>query len=506
MSRNLQSFFRRALADQRGQVLPWVTFVMVAVLGMAGLSIDVGHAYVVRNQLQGSANAAALAGAEALPNTTASTQAVTYSSSTTGDKNLYSNLGTVTTTPSLLCLTTLTNLGIQCLAPANANAVKVVQKVGVPTFFMKLFGVSSLTVSATATASWKGSKPLPYNVAVIVDTTLSMNSQDSNCNQTQLACAMNGVEILLNSLSPSIDPVSLFAFPNVTSATVQNDSNCTGWESAGAYAVPAIGATTYSAASNPTYQIVGFSTDYRTSSSAASLNPNSPLVMAVGQLAANGTTTSTTGCLGVPSNAGNYGTYLPGVLYAAQAALVAEHVTNPDGLNVIVLLTDGNSNASNVAVGARNGYGYPNSSMFASGVTAGANYPSYVGDCGQEIKAANYATSQGTRVYTIAYGAMTTGLWVANNVNGSNCPTDQDGFFSTFGLGTNVSAYPNISPCLALQDMASSSQYFFSDYNQSGSNSECYSPNAASPTSLNGIFSAIYSDLTSARLIPNGTT
>jgi Flp pilus assembly protein TadG len=59
------SFARRALNDQRGQTLPFVALGMVAFVGVAGLSIDVGRAYVVRSQLQSSANAAALA---ALPN------------------------------------------------------------------------------------------------------------------------------------------------------------------------------------------------------------------------------------------------------------------------------------------------------------------------------------------------------------------------------------------------------------------------------------------------------
>ena len=54
------SFARRALNDQRGQTLPFVALGMVAFVGVAGLSIDVGRAYVVRSQLQSSANAAAM--------------------------------------------------------------------------------------------------------------------------------------------------------------------------------------------------------------------------------------------------------------------------------------------------------------------------------------------------------------------------------------------------------------------------------------------------------------
>ena len=51
MKINLESFVRRALRDERGQVLPWVIFGMIGLLGMAGISVDVGKAYAVRNQL-----------------------------------------------------------------------------------------------------------------------------------------------------------------------------------------------------------------------------------------------------------------------------------------------------------------------------------------------------------------------------------------------------------------------------------------------------------------------
>ena len=54
-----------------------------------------------------------------------------------------------------------------------------------------------------------------------------------------------------------------------------------------------------------------------------------------------------------------------------------------------------------------------------------------------------------------------------------------------------------------MQNMASSSTYFYSDYHQSGTVSLCV---AGQPvTSLSGIFAAIAADLTTARLIPNST-
>ena len=56
----IKSFARKALHDQRGQVLPWVALATVGMLGVGGLGIDVGRAYVAQAQLQNYANAAAL--------------------------------------------------------------------------------------------------------------------------------------------------------------------------------------------------------------------------------------------------------------------------------------------------------------------------------------------------------------------------------------------------------------------------------------------------------------
>jgi hypothetical protein len=58
-----------------------------------------------------------------------------------------------------------------------------------------------------------------------------------------------------------------------------------------------------------------------------------------------------------------------------------------------------------------------------------------------------------------------------------------------------------------MMDIASPStavtQFFYSDYNQSGSNSQCYSPYSDSPTGLKDIFAAITGRLTQGRLIPD---
>jgi hypothetical protein len=173
---------------------------------------------------------------------------------------------------------------------------------------------------------------------------------------------------------------------------------------------------------------------------------------------------------------GGDGTFYAGVIYAAQAALTSMSTAN-NNPNVMIILSDGDATAS--------------SSKMASGtldstpikLNGNGTYPSYVDECGQAIVAAKAATAAGTHVYTVAYGSGSTG-----------CATDT----------TTAEGYKRVSPCQTMQYMASAPQYFFSDYNQSGSGSTCQS--ASQPTTaISQIFGQIANDLTVARLIPDNT-
>ena len=60
----------RKARGERGQILAVVALALVALLGVAAFSIDVGYAYYAKRQLQSATDAAALAGAQDLPNAT----------------------------------------------------------------------------------------------------------------------------------------------------------------------------------------------------------------------------------------------------------------------------------------------------------------------------------------------------------------------------------------------------------------------------------------------------
>jgi Flp pilus assembly protein TadG len=527
------------LRDECGQALPFAAIVFVALLGMAGLAIDVGHVFYCDRALQSAADAAALAGGGAM-RTAASSSAVIAAansySAVPGSVNAQASLPNVTMSPgfpALKCLSTLQNQGIACQGAVPYNAIQVQEQAVVPMYFAALFGLRTMTATVSATAATRGGAPSPYNVAVIIDTTLSMNYPDSDCGDTRIGCALNGVQVLLKSLSPcaaslasctiangvaasSVDRVALFTFPNVSSSTASLDTTCTTpvpaptsqnryWSmvqsglainfvmpmspagstpvtpwgalpQAMAYSFPAAGASSYVPAQSnyatypmttgtATYQITSFLSDYRTSNSTKKLNPNSRLVQAAGGVIGCGS-------MAPPNYDGVFGTYYGGVIYAAQAALVAQKAANPGSANVLILLSDGDATAPKT-----NG----NNIVMGSPATGNGQYPSWVGECGQAVVAAKYATSQGTMVYSVAYGSAPTG-----------CASDQ-----------NAGSFPNITPCGTMSAMASAPQYFYSDFHQSGSASICV---AGQPvTSLSGIFTAIAADLSTARLIPNDT-
>lgn len=469
MTLDREKIVRTIFGDQRGQALPWIALLMALFLGVTALVADLGHAMVVNRQLQAAADAAALAGAEALPQTSYSTVAASYSA-VSGGLNSHSNLTNVTTTVTGKCLATVTNWGIPCVSPANYNAVVVTESATVPTWFAGVVGIQNMNLSATSTAAMRGAQRAPYNVALILDTTKSMTDADTvgNCSGTRLSCALSGVQILLSTLSPcmsglsscgtatngnvsnAVDEVGVFTFPGLNTGDAKYDYNGGTLTSSDISKYNDSTGSTYSTL--PEYEVLPLSSDYRSSDSTSSLSTSSNLSLLAG-------VKSGTGMQAV----GGMGTYYAGAFQMAQSYLAAQSASRPNSQNVIVLLSDGDANATSTNM--------PNASK-----TSGT-YPSSIDQCHQAITAANNAKSAGTTVYVVAYGST----------SGSSCSTDS----------------PAISACSTLSQMASSPATFFTD--QSSLNSGCTSPSRPT-TTLNTIFTEIAGYMSVARLIPNGTT
>jgi hypothetical protein len=498
-----KALFRGLYRDESGQMLP-VVGLMIALLGMAGLVVDVGHVYMCHRELQSSADASALGAATAMAGATTHPLATTASgilayatnySSLSGSRNAYSNLPNVTMVsgyPMLKCLATLQAQGISCVGFVPDNAVQVKLQAAVPMYFARLFGIATMTIQATATAAKGGGPSRPYNIAIIIDASGSMRSPDWDCDPTgktpKLTCALNGVQVLLHYLDPcginqmtctisggqsanSVARVSLYTFPELVASTVSNDYNCgTSPPTSTVFDFPTAGAYGYYP-SGPTFRVVPFRSDYRASDTATSLNTSSDLTIAAG---------GTSGCNGImaPTNVTYNNTYYPSPMYAAEAALTATQVSNPGLENVMIIIGDGDANTPQTS-GA--------TVVMPSPATANGQYPSWLGECSQAVTAANSFSN--TVVYSIAYGAPASG-----------CAYDQD---SAFTPKTNTSAYPNIQPCTELTNMATYSWTFFSDNFGATGSGTCNAGQAE--TSLAGIFQQIAGDLTEARLISDST-
>jgi hypothetical protein len=196
------------------------------------------------------------------------------------------------------------------------------------------------------------------------------------------------------------------------------------------------------------------------------LNTSSDLVIAVGGKG---------GCAGIGAPGGE-GTYYAGAIYQAQASLVAEQLANPGSQNVIILLSDGDAGAcGTTSQSACNKIQMTEGTTSTTVATSNGVYASWINQCHQAVTAAKAATAAGTRVYTVAYGAEASG-----------CPFDS----------------PAITPCVTMEDMASTTATFFSDYTATGGTGNCISSSRPT-TSLDEIFTEIAGDFTTSRLIPN---
>ena len=508
------SFLRRLFKEDAGQSFVVLGISMTALIGLAGISVESGHAYFAYRQLVESTNAATLAGAQAMPNITQATANVTAYSSMSGNKNTSTLLTNVNITPVYACLTTVTNtLNIPCQTASNGNnynSIKVTQTASVPSWFAGIFGITTFHLSYTAYAAMRGGTASNWNIAIVLDGTASMASNDSGkqCTGTREHCALLGVQALLLDLYPCalgetcsssttyVDDVSLYVFPPNNTPSYDY---CSGGKSPsnvnnGDYVVPTLGGSY-------TYQVISYSNDYKTTDSSSTLSTSSHIVAASGYTG--------TSCAGIYPK-GGAGTYYAEVIYQAQSDLVAQQTAHPGSRNAMIILSDGDATAtanitgSASCTGGNHGYctaNYSSSSDLKPSTNGALNgvtgnnpnsytYPSAVGECGQAVVAAQAAATAGTVVYSIGYGSPTSG-----------CTTDATYSASVTNNGTSWGR--GDSACQAIGAMASAPSNFFSD---DGNGCQAISTSNQNFTTLTAIFRQIVSGLTTPRLIPNTTT
>jgi len=130
------SDIKKNISNERGQVVIIVALLLISLLGMTALVVDVGSIYEERRQTQTVADAAALAGAQDLPEfpEQAIQTAITYA-----DLN-----GVAISEDNIQIYETYVPYDTITVTPTDVN---------VTLFFAKVLNVNSVTVNATATAT-----------------------------------------------------------------------------------------------------------------------------------------------------------------------------------------------------------------------------------------------------------------------------------------------------------------------------------------------------------------
>ena len=210
---------RRKLRDESGQVLVLAAIAMVVLIALTGFALDVGRAYLVQRQLQAATDAAALAGALELPDSTLAKQVARDYGPEPAKRNTLRSSDNATVDIQTKCVTAI----VTGCTPANGevNAISVDTTSNVKTVFAKIVGVDSLTVKARATACSPCSVK-PLDIMLVFDRTGSMCQFSNGANDpacTDLRNAREGIETFLRLMNPQFHHVGLAVLPPATGTT-----------------------------------------------------------------------------------------------------------------------------------------------------------------------------------------------------------------------------------------------------------------------------------------------
>ena len=200
----------RTTRCERGQVLPLMALVLVVLLGISAFAVDIGYAYYAKRQLQSTADAAALAGAQDLPSIpTAIATATDYVG-----YNTPANLsGSFTFTYQTKC-TAQAIAAVACVATAP-NDLTVTGTGSTNTWFARMFGIDHFNVSTHANACSPCSST-PVDIVIALDRTGSMClDPNGNTNCADMNNAKLGIRTMLEALNPAYANVGMVAFPPV---------------------------------------------------------------------------------------------------------------------------------------------------------------------------------------------------------------------------------------------------------------------------------------------------
>ncbi len=129
----------KAFRNRRGQIVLLAAGVLFVLLGFSGLAVDIGLLYSTRRRMQTAADAAAIAGANALRDGQNYTQAADDVTSFNGFTNSQNNVAVTVSEP-----------GLSSPYPSGVTYVEVDISQSVPTYFLRALGYKSMNVAARA--------------------------------------------------------------------------------------------------------------------------------------------------------------------------------------------------------------------------------------------------------------------------------------------------------------------------------------------------------------------
>ena len=152
----LGALFRRFAKDRSGAVYIWVGGTILGILGLAGLAIDTGYLYVLRNKAQITADAAALAGVRTRAGPLSAPRNVAQQYAELNMPQVFNHGNDSGGNPDIVMGNWSNGSFTPGGAPENALSVTVrrTQANGneAPTFFASVLGFNSVDIVTTAVA------------------------------------------------------------------------------------------------------------------------------------------------------------------------------------------------------------------------------------------------------------------------------------------------------------------------------------------------------------------
>ena len=164
----------KAKRDLRGAILVLAMILLVGVFAFVALTVDIGYMAVVKTQLQGAADAAALGSAQEIPlgssTVTASAQSLAASNNAAGKPVVLDSSDVELGFYDF-------SLKSSVVDPSSANAVRVTTRVqDQALFFAPIMGTDNFNQQATSIGMLN-----PRDIVFVVDLSGSMNDDTEPC-------------------------------------------------------------------------------------------------------------------------------------------------------------------------------------------------------------------------------------------------------------------------------------------------------------------------------------